>query len=84
MLKTIRLLTHDLAMILTETLYLDLEFQDKNETSVTQGFFKWYDLIPAKPRREQRPAPPFSVMACLVGCKTDTDETPINAYAKSY
>jgi len=42
----------------------------------------WPD--PAKPRREQRPAPPFSVMACLVGCKIDTDETPNYAYAKSY
>ena len=42
----------------------------------------WPD--PANPRREQRPAPPFSVMACLVGCKIDTDETPNYAYAKSY
>ena len=38
LLGTIRPLTHDLAVILTKTLDLDLGFQDKTETSVTQVF----------------------------------------------
>jgi len=37
LLGTIRPLTHDLAVILTKTLDLDLGFQDKNKTSVTQA-----------------------------------------------
>ena len=82
LLKTIRLLTHDLEMTLTETLDLDLEFQDKNETSVTQVFsngMTWFQ----QSQEGNKTSSSISVMACLTGCKTDADETPTYAYAKS-
>ena len=83
LLGTIRLLTHELAVILTETLDLDLEFQDKNETSVTQVFsngMTWFQ----QSQEGNKTSSSISVMACLTGCKTDTDETPTYAYAKSF
>ena len=75
--------THDLAVILTQNPRPKTwDLKTKIKTNMTQ--FHCGMTWSSKAKKGTKTSPPFSFMACLAGCKTDTNETPTYAYAKSY
>ena len=76
-------LTHDLAMTFDRNPRpKTLDFKTKQNKRDTSSLTDM--TLSSKAKKGTRTSSSISFMACLMECKTDIDETPTYAYAKSF